>query len=813
MVEVIVLDHPVGGDGDNNINNKYGVDCDDDDNDNGQELVFVVHDHDDHDSESSPDFVVLQWPEPAEATPTVTTKTNAEEANHHHDDDDDGFLGRQARRMAHYPKLHFWISLLVTIVMSGVTFLVCEEPINVDTTPEGWLTRGTTIAKRQAQNLIMISNAQRLRLNISSIGDASNEQVWIELTGQSISAEEEEEEEDVVSSSFSSSAAMKELEETLLVQQRVENNDSSGSNSSNEDWTNTTTATVASSSSTTQTSLSSLTLLQNQLDFLTEYGSKCDISFYTSVSKSRLWPVWTSTNVDTSLFGRDQMYQMCVSEETTVQVLESNGLCDGCNFDPTICLPPLSVVLLARLTVPNGLKLSCMELSDEWMLYKSSMELQLKDCIRDIKAAEPSSVSSFLFDSSSGSQSTTTSAATATKAVSFLPKSCPIGFSPHMVDVSFEQTGILQYTSALYMTNRSMLHRVYDVQEEFGRGGANGTVIAATAAYDTQNQNFVQYYQVDAIFTNDMPYTFGSAVFVVVAIMIHTRSILVTVVGLVQIILSIPLAYFFYTFAFGYRSFPILNFIGAFVVFAIGADDVFVAVDKWKNARLDDPTASTPDIAAKALPDAAKAMLLTTLTTAFAFFSTAICPVVPIKLFGIFVGILVMAVYILCILLVFPCLCIYDISQQAKFFASSSPQSSDSKFRKPKQCCFSRRRCDRVEAKPPSVESTADEKSSFIRRLMSRYHQTMYHYRYWFLLTCIVAIALSIYGTTLLQPAMSLDVRMLDESNEFEQSHQWRQQILYFDILRSAGGVSYIYWGLQPVDTGDHSKFGVVSCI
>ena len=68
--------------------------------------------------------------------------------------------------------------------------------------------------------------------------------------------------------------------------------------------------------------------------------------------------------------------------------------------------------------------------------------------------------------------------------------------------------------------------------------------------------------------------------------------------------LSFPLAYFFYTSIGKLEFFPFLNFIGVFVVFALGADHVFVAVDKWKNARKDFPTLATADIAAKALPDA-----------------------------------------------------------------------------------------------------------------------------------------------------------------------------------------------------------------
>jgi hypothetical protein len=56
---------------------------------------------------------------------------------------------------------------------------------------------------------------------------------------------------------------------------------------------------------------------------------------------------------------------------------------------------------------------------------------------------------------------------------------------------------------------------------------------------------------------------------------------------------------------------PFLNFIAVFVLFALGADDVFVAVDKWKNARIDHPDATTEQISIVALPDAAFSMLQT----------------------------------------------------------------------------------------------------------------------------------------------------------------------------------------------------------
>ncbi len=57
----------------------------------------------------------------------------------------------------------------------------------------------------------------------------------------------------------------------------------------------------------------------------------------------------------------------------------------------------------------------------------------------------------------------------------------------------------------------------------------------------------------------------------------------------------------------------------------IGADDIFVAVDKWNNGFSSSPKEATKeDIAEVALPDAAGAMLLTTITTSVAFLSTCV---------------------------------------------------------------------------------------------------------------------------------------------------------------------------------------------
>lgn len=52
----------------------------------------------------------------------------------------------------------------------------------------------------------------------------------------------------------------------------------------------------------------------------------------------------------------------------------------------------------------------------------------------------------------------------------------------------------------------------------------------------------------------------------------------------------------------------------------------------------------------------------------------------------------------------------------------------------------------------------------------------------------------------------SSDVRLLDDSIQFEQNYLWRKNLL-FDTLEKAGGSqAFVVWGVQPADTGDQSK-------
>lgn len=244
--------------------------------------------------------------------------------------------------------------------------------------------------------------------------------------------------------------------------------------------------------------------------------------------------------------------------------------------------------------------------------------------------------------------------------------------------------------------------------------------------------------------------------------------------------------------------------------------DVFVAVDKWKNARLEHPKASTEIVAAVALPDAAAAMFLTTLTTAVAFFATAICPVAPIKMFAIFCGLLIIFDYIMNVLLVFPALCIYDDALMKR----GGPSNVN--------CCIIVTCCglfqtkgygrheDDADGLPRNDADTYDdddgnggnddEGKSLIRHVLLKYYDTLHVLRWPLVVLCMVGLGLTAYYASTLALPTSSDVRLLEESNEFERSYLWRQKLLSTALTKAGGSQAYVTWGLEAADTGDQSE-------
>ncbi len=130
------------------------------------------------------------------------------------------------------------------------------------------------------------------------------------------------------------------------------------------------------------------------------------------------------------------------------------------------------------------------------------------------------------------------------------PDECPFSrFMPTVVDDLFPGSNppTVRYTSSFYSTKKSdfVLGQMYEDAENKNYDGSDGNPLSGV--YDTTESDFYDFYS-DSIVGRDMILAVGSAGVTVIAMIIHTKSPFLTLMGLLQIILSFPLAYFVYYF-------------------------------------------------------------------------------------------------------------------------------------------------------------------------------------------------------------------------------------------------------------------------
>ena len=128
----------------------------------------------------------------------------------------------------------------------------------------------------------------------------------------------------------------------------------------------------------------------------------------------------------------------------------------------------------------------------------------------------------------------------------------------------------------------------------------------------------------------------------------QTGSLWISMFGMAEITISLPLGYWVYTYMFGIEYFDPICMLALYVVMAIGADDVFIWFDAYKQSGYEGPeiSGSLETRFIWAWRKAASAMLVTSLTTCAVFFATATSPLLNIKSFGIYAAIVIFLDYI-----------------------------------------------------------------------------------------------------------------------------------------------------------------------
>jgi protein dispatched 1 len=128
---------------------------------------------------------------------------------------------------------------------------------------------------------------------------------------------------------------------------------------------------------------------------------------------------------------------------------------------------------------------------------------------------------------------------------------------------------------------------------------------------------------------------------------VHTGSLFLSAIGMLGIILCFPFAFAIYRLVFQVRYFSPLQIMVIFLALGVGADDLFVFVDAWKqSAVVLGPNCDLERRMTWVYYRASKAMAVTSLTTALAFFITAANPIIPFSTLGIWAGTLVIALYV-----------------------------------------------------------------------------------------------------------------------------------------------------------------------
>ena len=151
----------------------------------------------------------------------------------------------------------------------------------------------------------------------------------------------------------------------------------------------------------------------------------------------------------------------------------------------------------------------------------------------------------------------------------------------------------------------------------------------------------------------DMSLAVGSFIFIAIFMMIQTQSLFITFFAVLSIITCFLGSNLVYRCILDYRYFGIFHVLALFIILGIGADDIFVFLDTWKDSGFQNYK-SLAHRMSDVYRKASVAMLFTSLTTAVAFFVSAASPFLGISSFGVFSGILIFVNYI-SVIIFFPC--------------------------------------------------------------------------------------------------------------------------------------------------------------
>ena len=290
------------------------------------------------------------------------------------------------------------------------------------------------------------------------------------------------------------------------------------------------------------------------------YGSP----FMTSDRQLNFNTIWTTKGDSQSALDSTALYEMCLNEEHVLQVLEENDLCYKCPVDDDAqgqksCIRPYSLVAAARLylqtisTLSMDLtpsiyltpSLSCEDLQTAWT---EDVQASFSDVL--VECANALLEKYKLKDAGDGHSTQC-----------LLPDAKMVA---SLVDFEFPSTGNVKHSSAVYATKHDSesLDQMYqlDKSNSFAQDCS-----ALTGLYEVGFQSFFTHEDGGFLLREvNQKLIFDSALSAValvlsgLLILWHTKSPFLTLLGLLQISLALPITWLLYTFVFGLKEWLVI---------------------------------------------------------------------------------------------------------------------------------------------------------------------------------------------------------------------------------------------------------------
>eukprot|EP00177_Eucheuma_denticulatum_P004660 GFKZ01008474.1.p1 GENE.GFKZ01008474.1~~GFKZ01008474.1.p1 ORF type:complete len:1014 (+),score=125.22 GFKZ01008474.1:449-3490(+) len=307
-----------------------------------------------------------------------------------------------------------------------------------------------------------------------------------------------------------------------------------------------------------------------------------------------------------------------------------------------------------------------------------------------------------------------------------------------------------------------------------------------------------------AVVTRDLTFSVVAIILVFLVIWFHTTSAFLASTAMAQIFLAFPLAYVVYRFIFRQDYFGALQILVIFLLLGIGADDVFVFTDAWKQSNV--VLGKGCDLETRmswTYRRAVRAMSVTSATTAAAFFVTATSPIMPISTLGVWAGALILLQFFL-VITIYPCaVIIWHKFFRVRSIVNCFKRPSEEQLDIPKIPLYQR-------CLPPSWRPERDPDRAAEYRPIERFFRGPWlgiiaRVRYVLIALAVALVAVSIWLATRLE-APTENEEFLPESNELRVALMIRREA--FPTSDAALQLRVrITWGIKGVDRTGTSRF------